>query len=151
MECDTEALDDFTWIDYYDGYYDEYASCENCGCAIPYDEATYCEYEDRYACKDCAIYFEPADSDFSSYDAIEEWKSENWHQCDDCNEYFESSNDLIEVNQWQVWSKRYRTYQVCQECFENGGYTLYEDEWYDEVNEDGIPYHLAEQLQEETA
>lgn len=151
MECDTDALDDFTWIEYYNGYYDEYASCEECGCDIPYDEAVYCEYEGRYACSDCAIYFEPANSYFSSENAIEDWKSENWHQCDDCNEYFESSDDLIEVNQWHAWSKRYITYYVCRECLENGGYTLYEDEWYDEVNEDGIPYHLAEQLQEETA
>lgn len=152
MTCNSNILDDFCWSDHENGYFDDCNQCEHCGDWIPRDCGTYCEYEDVYVCDSCdCIYFEPAESYFTSENAIEEWKSDNWHPCDDCNEYFESLDDLTEVNQWHAWQKRYITYYVCRECLENGGYTLYEDEWYDEVNGDGIPYYVAEQLQTETA
>ena len=115
-------------------------------CSLEYaqDNLYWIEHLDAYATD--YYYSEAMDAKLplDKWDEIEdEWKENNWYYDEYNEEYVESVTECF------IWDRdecEYVSRSVCADYARNNFYE-YDDEYYDEVNEYGEPYHLAEELQ----
>ena len=70
-----------------------------------------------------------------------EWKEDNWCFSSVTGEYVEETINVF------LWNSAKGAYEAeTDDIVNETDYTYYEGELYDEVNEDGIPFHLVDQL-----
>lgn len=150
MSIDIDRVSNFYFCERYDDYYDEARRSSYHDDNIPLDEAEWSVYLKDYIWNDVAIYCDEMDSylpeeDYDFY--LEQWKSENW-EWDDVNEELVEETTLC-----HVWSSRRNEYleKYAEVSYVENNFIEYEGEWYDEVNNEGIPYHLIEELEEAVA
>ena len=99
LDCDTDDLDDFIWIDELEEYHhkDDVISCDNCGCHHLKDDSYYSTFtEEYYCCESCRE------------KAEKKYKEENWTYSDYDDDYFE---DETEVTYYQHWNPVIQTYE----------------------------------------
>lgn len=147
MQCNSNDLSDFYWCDRNMEYYDEAHISDVEYDRIPYNEAVYCEFKDDYMFEDHARWCEEANDFFHEYfydEWFEEWKEANWELDEINGNYIE---ETMTCYVWNVYTEDYDEVRSSQEFIEENFYE-YEGEWYNRVNEDGIPFHLVEELEE---
>ena len=146
MSCNVNDHEGLVYCDRYDEYYDEahYSEAEND--YVPFNMSQYCEFKDDYMFSDRARYCPEAEDYFHEdyYDEwLEEWEKENW-EWDEYNCEYVENTFICYV--WDEYSKEYEAKDV-EVSYAEANFFEYEGEWYNEVNEDGIPYDLVEELE----
>ena len=145
--CDDEDLCDFYYCDRYGDYYDE-AHWSDYECDyIPCDESVVCELTDDNLWRDRSSYCEIADDYFPDdeyYDYLAKWKRENWEYDEYRDEYVENTTPCY------IWNKYTQDYDLkdVEISYAEENFYEYECNLYNEVNEDGIPYTMVEELAE---
>lgn len=145
--CDEDDLGDFRYCDRYDDYYDEAHWSDLESDYIPFGEEVFCELHDDYLWRDRSSYCEIADDYFpDDYydDYLREWKSQNWSYDELNDEYVD------EVTECHIWNKFFESYESINVgvAFAEDNFYMYKGEWYSDVNEDGIPFTMVEELEE---
>lgn len=113
---------------------------------IPMDELAYCAFKNEHIFSDHAQYCSEAEDYFHEdyYDEwLEEWKEKNWEWDEYNHEYVEETSPCY------VWNDSTEEYDLknVETSYAEEQFYDYEGEWYNEVNEEGIPYHLVEKLE----
>lgn len=143
--CDVDHLDDFCYCERYCEYYDETVWSDYEYDHIPRNELVRCEFKYDYLWKDRAIYCEIADDYFPEYEYeeyLEAWKEHNWEH-DELNDVYVKET----VEAW-IWNGNdYDSMNVSIE-YADKNFELYDGEFYSELNEDGIPFNMVEELEE---
>lgn len=145
--CDEDDIDDFHYCERYADYYDEVYWSDYESDYIPYGEEVFCELHDEYLWRDRSSYCEIADDYFPDDDYNEylrEWKSQNWSYDELNDEYVE------EVTECHIWNRFFESYESMNVgvSYAEDHFYMYEGEWYSDVNEDGIPFTMVEELEE---
>jgi hypothetical protein len=139
----------YSYVERWDGYYESdwvhWSKREND--YIPEDDGVWCDKLDCYLWRDYATYSELAedwfpDDDFDEYE--EEWKAENWEWDDIDDIYVE---EVEEVNLWRGSIQQYVSRYTSKENLYL--YTEYDGEYYDEVDEDGVPFGVEKEQEVE--
>lgn len=139
----------YSYVDRWDGYYESdwvhWSDHENDN--IPEDDGVWCDKLDCYLWRDYASYSDLAedwlpDDDFDEYE--EEWKADNW-EWDEIDERYVEKTE--EVN---IWRESIQSYETMYTSTENlYMYTEYDGEYYDEVDEDGVPFGVEKEQEVE--
>lgn len=139
----------YSYVERWDGYYDSYWVhwSDHEEDYIPEDDGVWCEKLECYLWRDYATYSDLAedwfpDEDFDNYE--EEWKAENWDWDDIDEEYVP---ETVEVCVWDDSIKIYRGRFTSKDNLYL--YTEYDGEYYDKVDEDGIPFGVEKEQEVE--
>lgn len=144
--CDVDDMSDFCYCERYGNYYDEAHWSDFEDDYIPNDDAVYCELKCEYLwgdrssfCYEAGDYF--PDCYYDEY--FEEWKSQNWDYDEYNDEYVE------ETISCEIWNANWGDYETkaVEKSYAEQNFHIYDGEWYDEVNEDGIPFTMVEELE----
>ena len=147
FQCDVDNMGDFRRCERYSEYYDEADYSDYDHDYIPCDEAVYSKQLGTYLWRDLATWCSEADDYFPDDDyerCFEKWKGENWEYDEVYDEYVE---ETVSCNIWNVSTQEYEE-KKSEKSYVEYNFHEYEGEWYDMVNEDGIPFHLVEELEE---
>ena len=140
-----DRLDEFYHCEADGEYYDVANYSRYCCDYIPYGESVYSEYLDDYLWAEDSSYCEEMDSylpdnDYDYY--FDRWKEDNLEWDEYNEEYVEETVSAY------VWDgTEYERKNVGKDYVEFNFYE-YEGEWYNELNEDDVPYNLVEELEE---
>nr|DAV38618.1 MAG TPA: hypothetical protein [Caudoviricetes sp.] len=149
MTCDENRLDDFDYCEKEGDYYDNTEYSDYSGIYIPKGKERYSYALSGYLHEDDAFYSELMD-DYIPDDEVEkyedEWMEEHWSY-DEVNE--EYVKEAVKCFIWNAFNHDYDEKNVSVN-YAHDNFIEYEGEYYDEVNEDGVPYHLVEELEEAT-
>ena len=144
-QCDVDDMSDFYYCNRERGYYDDayWSSYESD--YIPRDRAVWSDRRYDYLWRDLSDWCEEAEDYFPSDDFdryFDEWKEENW-------EWDELNNEFVkETVEAYLWNDiEYEPIKVSVEYAEQY-LVLFDGEYYSELNKDGIPFHLVEELEE---
>lgn len=143
--CDSEDLDDFYYCERYQGYYDDAERSEYADDWIPRGEYVHSDFLDDYLWKDEAEWCDEAEDYFPSdkYDFyFDEWKKDHWEWDEYNAEYVE---EVVEAYIWN--DTEYDKMDVARDYVESN-FEEYDGEWYSVLNDEGIPFHLVEELEE---
>ena len=146
MSCNVNDHEGLVYCNRYDEYYDEAHYSETEDDYVPFNMCQYCEFKDEYIFSDHARYC-PEAEDYFHEDYYEEWlrdwKEDNWEWDEYHCEYVEETSPCYI---WNGYSKEYKLMDVETSYAEEQFYE-YGGEWYDIVNEDGVPFHMVEELE----
>lgn len=145
--CNEDDMNNFYYCERYEEYYDvaHWSSIEND--YIPYNDEVFCDFKDEYIWADRSCYCPEADDYFpedcfSEY--FEEWKAENW-------EYDEYNDEYVEETiPCEIWNSNWGDYETksVEKSYAEENFHFYNGELYSDVNEDGIPFTMVEELEE---
>ena len=150
ITCDSDDMDDFIyWNDAYYHADDDLDNCPACGGTMlspEYysDELYYSRLTDEYyCCPDCRTAAE------------QHYKEQEWYQSDITGEYYETREEMTPYLTWN--GDDYDEYYVGTDevdgLVEAGTLVYYYGFYYHEcsVNEDGIPFDVAQELEDQKA
>ena len=147
--CDIECREDFeeyegTWY-----HEDDLVRCPECGRTMLnpkyYDDEDDGVYssdvtEDSYCCEDCRDKAEDA------------YKKEHWYYSDYDNEWYKKAEDIVTYHAYDCISLKYVDQTISRESLtellEEGEMYLFQNDYYDVINEEvGKPYGLEDVIQ----
>ena len=139
----------YSYVERWDGYYEsDYVSwSDHENDYIPENDGVWCDLLACYIWRDYASYSELAndwfpDEDFDRYE--EDWKADNW-EWDDIDERY-----VEEIEKVNIWRERLQSYVSRDTSKDNLYlYTEYDGEYYDEVDEDGVPFGVEKEQEVE--
>ena len=139
----------YSYVERWDGYYEsDYVSWSHHeNDYIPENDGVWCDLLDCYIWRDYASYSELAndwfpDEDFDRYE--EDWKADNW-EWDDIDERY-----VEEIEEVNIWRERLQSYVSRYTSKDNLClYTEYDGKYYDEVDEDGVPFGVEKEQEVE--
>ncbi len=136
MNCDSNDLDDFRWIESVQEYHyeDDVYTCDQCGEYYLSENNRYSEITGEDYCDDECM-----------TEAEQRYREENWTYAEYDEEYFENDTDVAEYFCWNSYQERYETKTIYQYTLDrkidNGEFHLIDDAVFDEVDENtGLPY-----------
>ena len=127
ITCNEDRLEDFTYIDEFDGYYhyDDYYTCPRC-------DRYY--LDSRYYDFDCGYYSELTGEDYCCEDCLleaeEDYKRENWYYSSYDDEYYEDDEYVIDVNVWNERTKSYDLGTIYSETLYKTDHLMYDCKYY---------------------
>ena len=151
IDTDCDDLSDFVWVIEFDEYIhrDEIVRCPNCDCNMP-DPELYSDTFDMhhsditdeyYCCNDCRL------------KAEREYKEENWISSDYSGNFYENDDEAVRFFVWDgddYDGDHWVGNDEVDYLVGRGWLILYGEDYYrhDSVNEDGIPFDVAEEMRE---
>lgn len=137
MTCDSEDLDDFTWIERYDEYYFT-------------DDCEFCADTDRWELAEDCIYSELLDAYYYDEGTMAEdeakYKGENWTYAEYDQAYFEDEDDVTTIWKWNSDVRDYEKTTIyvgtLLGLLKEKKLFVYDGEVYSQLRH-GKPIHLA--------
>jgi hypothetical protein len=136
MNCDSDRLDDFVWVDGEDEYhhYEDVDSCGKCYEHFLSGNGHYSDLTEEYYCCDSCL-----------EEAEQKYKEENWTYSEYDEEYFEDEDDVTEYFKWLPAFRRYESCTISREALESkvesGDFYDIGGKVYDAINKRArIPY-----------
>lgn len=146
--CDDDDMEDFH--EFQGRYYNDCVYSDYEYEWYPRNRVVYSEFLDSELYEDNVRWCEEAEDYFPEYafnSVFDEWKEQNWNYDEYNCEYVE------EVIPCEIWNDSWGNYETksVEMSYAEQNFYLYDGEWYNEVNEEGIPYTMAEELEEREA
>ena len=151
IDTDSDDLSDFVWVIEFEEYIhcDEIVKCPYCDCNMPDPELYSGTFDmhhsditdEYYCCDDCRL------------KAEREFKEENWISSDYSGNFYENDDEVVRFFVWDgddYDGDHWVGNDEVDSLVGAGWLILYEEDYYrhDSVNEDGIPFDVAEEMRE---
>ena len=136
ITCDSDDLDDFTWIDRHDGYYHD-------------DDIVFAVDTQKYELKEDCFYSELIDDYYFDHDkfkaAEKAFIEKNWFWSEIDQDYYETSPEITVINIWNAKEKKYEEKTISgatlDDGIDSGKYVEYDGIAFDNIDyKTNLPY-----------